>query len=329
MAAAVLALVAAEALTPAPTRATDQHAASPPAASPPAASPAAAVAADLAAATPVAAVAAVLDSLERDGVADLRPLFCAERRDGLTRDRVLAGLIGLEPTSLLDGVGVTIGDRAVTVEDRAGGEATVTVSGRLEVTVDALAAAEDVRSTLEAMGQPADETSVSRFLDAAVGALPSAAEGSVRLRATREDGTWLVCDDLAFERVTDAGPSADPREDLCALVEVTELSDVSAIPFVIARSEPDGCTFVTGPDVVPAVSLSIRLVDGELAPLRDLFPRGQDRMIVDRVAFATDLGTWIDLGNRLLLVQPIALATPVDDKELAAAIAELLIPRLS
>lgn len=125
---------------------------------------------------------------------------------------------------------------------------------------------------------------------------------------------------------------------LC-LVTVDELNELSGLHFVRTATGPLNCTYDSDP-TEDLYTLDLRLVppdDTAVAPPEDglqaariWYPEGQDTTIGDLPAWESPDGVWVDVGDDLLVIQPILffMADPPDPSAFLGPLAELAVSRL-
>lgn len=126
--------------------------------------------------------------------------------------------------------------------------------------------------------------------------------------------------------------------DLC-LVTLDELNELSGLHFVRTAAGPLNCTY-DGDPAEDLYTLDLRLVppdDPAAAPPEDglqmariWFPDGHDTTIGGFPAWEGPDGLWVDVGDDLLVVQPILffMADPPDPGDFLGPVAELAVSRL-
>jgi hypothetical protein len=127
-----------------------------------------------------------------------------------------------------------------------------------------------------------------------------------------------------------AGAQGEPPTGLCALA-LEEVESVTGLDFERIHELPTACSYTSDPAAdMFALDLRIRS-DPDLELVRLTYGRGgQDTTVAGFPAWSSDDGLFVDLGERLLVVQPIfflSSATP-DPVAIQAPIAELAAPRI-
>jgi len=233
---------------------------------------------------------------------------------------------------------LTIDGRDVHQVSVSGDTASVHVGGTLRIAVDTIAAHDWVVASLYAAGQPTDQESVDQFLGFLTASFQEGTPIDVNAEVDRgKNGQWLLCDDLSGDS-PDASfdPNASPEpitDPLCDLMTVQELDGLSPLVFTSASPTTDGCTYDSDHDASGSFySVSVYLQDGQLSFLKEVWTDGKDVQVAGKDAWATQTATWVDLGDRVLAIQPVLLgsgdAEQVDAITLATAIGEIVVPRL-
>lgn len=288
--------------------------------------------------TPDGAVDALLDAIVEKRWDQLGPLVCEERRDEVVSQYDLGQQLGgddMDVQPLIDSITFTIDDRSVTVLSEDGDTASVELVGTLRATIDEELAREWMRALLEEFGQPSDDATIDQFLGEMTADMAEGEDLASVVEVIREDGQWLVCDDLEGDdpdETFDPGATMAPVEDaLCDLMTVEEANAATGLAFVQTTPYSGGCSWDSDIMSEDYYSVSIYLEDGELEFIRDIW-EGEDVTIAGMPAWATENGTWIDIGDGLLTIMPWLLGddaqTNVDPVELARQIGEIVVPRL-
>jgi hypothetical protein len=127
-----------------------------------------------------------------------------------------------------------------------------------------------------------------------------------------------------------AGALDEPPTGLCALT-LEEVESVTGLDFARIHELPTACSYTSDPAAdLFALDLRIRS-DPDLELVRLTYGRGgQDTTVAGLPAWSSDDGLFVDLGERLLVVQPVfflSSATP-DPVAIQAPLAELAAPRI-
>ena len=144
-------------------------------------------------------VATAMQSLDIERV---QQYMCTERKDALKTD-VESGFaelesMGLDPDELLDAFKIKMSDMKYEEKSTEGDKAVVHVSGTMGLEFDT----EKLRSFLKKAAEASGEEVTDDQLDLVVnmfsgmGGQEAPIDGDVEL--VKEDGKWVVCDDLAF-----------------------------------------------------------------------------------------------------------------------------------
>ena len=282
--------------------------------------------------TPDGAVNALLDVVIAKQFDQIGPLVCESRRDELIAEFDLVRAFssdGIDAQPLVDAMTLTVDGRDVSVVSEEGDDSTVHVDGTLRIAVDENAAKEWLRTSLEALGQSADDATIDQFLSSIMGRLGNIPVSS-DVDVVREDGQWLVCDrlqgDLPGETFDAAGGLAS-----CDLITADELNTLSAMVFAPPTLDAGWCSYNALDATNDFYSVILRLEDGDLESVKAAFPDGADATIAGLPAWGSSAATWVDIGDQLLVVQPLLMgadSAEVDPIAFAAAIANIAIPRL-
>ncbi len=288
--------------------------------------------------TPEGAVDALLDTILAKDWDGLAPLVCEAKRDEVAAQFDLTqvyGGEGIDAGPLVDAMALRIDGRAVSLLSEVEGTASVQLRGTLHIAVDAAVAREWVRQSLEATGQPTDDTTVEQFLAFFLESMEEGSDLTSTVDVTREAGDWRVCDDL----VDDPGASFDPGaslpppvDPLCDLMTPAELNAATGLLFVSATPYDGGCSWDS--DAADEYyNVSIYREDGDLEFIKQVWTDGQDVTIGGMPAWATPDGTWVDLGNGLLTIMPYldgaASTASVDPVAFARTVGDIVVARLS
>jgi hypothetical protein len=125
---------------------------------------------------------------------------------------------------------------------------------------------------------------------------------------------------------------ADDPASMC-LLTLEELNDVSGLAFVTSDEARGACTYLSDPAVdTYALDLRVDADDAALDAVRFQYDRGgRETSVADFPAWSSDDGLFVDLGERLFMVQPIFFmaASELDPVRVQQAVAELAVPRAS
>jgi hypothetical protein len=125
---------------------------------------------------------------------------------------------------------------------------------------------------------------------------------------------------------------ADDASSMC-LLTLDELNDASGLAFVTSDEARGACSYASDPAIdMYALDLRIDTDDSTLDGIRFQYDRGgRDTTVAGFPAWSSDDGLFVDLGERLLVVQPIFFlaASELDPVAAQEAVAELAAPRAS
>lgn len=122
----------------------------------------------------------------------------------------------------------------------------------------------------------------------------------------------------------------DERASLCVLT-LDEVRDATGLPFATAAEARGACTYASDPSV-DMLALDLRIdPEGDLENVRFSYDRGgRDTTVAGFPAWSSEDGLFVDVGGRLLVVQPVFFLSDAASDPVAAqvAIAELAAPRV-
>jgi hypothetical protein len=157
----------------------------------------------------------------------------------------------------------------------------------------------------------------------------------VELTVVREDGEWLVCDDLP-EPSGDGGPDLSlglaSDEGVCATVTLDELNALGALQYDSSFVGFESCTYLSSSigQGLPLVTVYLR--GGDLEEVKQSFPGGDETSILGHAAYGQGSQLWVELPEGVLEVAPELFGDPgiegFDPLAYAAQIAEIAIPRV-
>jgi hypothetical protein len=281
--------------------------------------------------TPAGAVESLAQALRTGRGSDLSALMCRARRDDGTRRMDLTSIMRDVPQASRPSFTRLLSVRIpplelVTLEEEAD-RAVVHASGTVSVSMSenglrrALAAIDWPDGTLDAAVRRAILT--QRIRDR-LATLPSPAVLDSEIELVREDGAWKVCSDIGWGL-----EPLDPK-DICGLLSPAEIQILA--PLAISQEAPQasGCIYRAAPDTGDLSSVTIRVADGDLPLVQSAYPDGATMVLGGLDAYATSGSLWIDLGGRLLTIQPKLIGAPaeVDADRLALAVAAVIVPRI-
>lgn len=111
--------------------------------------------------------------------------------------------MGLDPNELLDAFKIGLKDMKYETQSEDGDKAVVKVTGSLSLDFDTEKLKSFFKQAAEAAGQPVSDEEVDLVVNmfSALGGQEMPVDGDVDL--VKEDGEWMVCDDLDFLDSTD------------------------------------------------------------------------------------------------------------------------------
>jgi hypothetical protein len=136
----------------------------------------------------------------------------------------------------------------------------------------------------------------------------------------------------------EASPGAEATGPSLCVLSVEEVSELVGLPLVAMVEGPTNCTYDADPAVMLA-TLDVRLEPPEpllhggdlLEWIRSDFAEGgRELTVAGFPAWEAGEGLWVDLGDQVLVVQPILffLDDPPDARSFMAPIGELVLSRL-
>lgn len=151
---------------------------------------------------PTAVVEKVVDAMQTLDVEKAAEYFCdakkAELTEGLTEGFAELEEMGLDADELLEAFKIKMTDMEYEEKSEEGDDAVVHVSGKMSLDFDSDKLKEFFKKAAEAAGQTVSDEEldfVITIFDSMAGQ-EAPLEGDVKL--VKEDGAWLVCDDLDF-----------------------------------------------------------------------------------------------------------------------------------
>jgi hypothetical protein len=299
--------------------------------------------------SPEGAVEAVFDALEEQRFDELGQYVCSDyREDAETMDSLLTeGLegFGIDPQTYLDGLSISIDERVIETVEGGDAQAIVSVSAQLTAALDE-AVARDLLRTM--MGDFLEDVDDEQFESMVADMLESMATGSQlesEVEVVREDGSWLVCTDLAELM---EGSSTDTEVDsvdtgldsveavsadaICDLISLDELNGLGPLQYsVMDASVPGMCTY-SSEEATSFHSLGLSVNDFyTLDSLRSFGETGEVReLTVDgRAAISVpDLySLFVETGSDMLVVTVFGDFDEGFDHDYAVAVAEIALPR--
>jgi len=158
---------------------------------------------------PVAVVEKVVKAMESLDVEEASKYFCADKQDELaqTLDSGFEELeaLGMDPDELLDAFKLKMSDMKYEEKSKDDNKAVVGVSGTMSLDFDTDKLKEFFRKAAEAAGQEVTDEQLDMMMGmfTAMGGQEAPVEGEVEL--VKEDGDWVVCDELDFLDEVDLG----------------------------------------------------------------------------------------------------------------------------
>jgi hypothetical protein len=281
--------------------------------------------------TPDGAVSALLGALDSGRFASVDGLVCARKRTDAERRLELAQVVTDLPPSTraaaLRSIDVRVSHALVQVVEEDGADAVVRVIASIAAQLDERA----LRRALTNASAPTDLIDAAiwqALLDQRVvdrmARLPASAQLDEELTVTREGGDWRVCDDLGW------GLELLDPSDVCGLLSPRELSLIAGVDFATTATSDDGCEYATPRGSADPSSVRLWLEDGDLELVEQAFPDGRTVTVAGFDGYVAHGSVRIDLGGRVLVIQPALLgAGGGDPEDVALSLAEVVVPRIA
>jgi hypothetical protein len=158
---------------------------------------------------PTDVVEKVVDAMGTLDVEEASKYFCQERQDELAQT-LESGFeeleaLGMNPDDLLDAFKLNMTDMKYEEKSKDGDKAVVSVSGKMSLDFDTDKLKEFFRQAAEAAGQEVTDEQLDMMIGmfSAMGGQEAPIDGDVEL--VKEDGKWVVCDELDFLNEVDLG----------------------------------------------------------------------------------------------------------------------------
>ena len=289
---------------------------------------------------PEGVVNELLDAIaakEFDRVGDLA---CAEERASVVAQFDVAAsftdIPGLDGEAFLEAFEFGVEDRSVTLLSEEGDEASVDVSATLTMAMDPDAARPFIVTILESSGVEVTDEMVEQGLAAFMSGTEEGQQLDATVRVVREDGAWLICDDMSAmgNEGGDAEATMTPAEgNLCWLASVEELSSLGPLAYASADASAAGSCLYLPDQSSPHHSLYLLLDTAftDIETLRTVFPDVEELSVADRPALFTGTELYVATEAGILMlnaVLPDGAAVDVGLLEHLVAVGELVVPRL-
>jgi len=151
---------------------------------------------------PTAVVENVVDAMQTLDVEKASESFCEARKselsEGLTAGFAELEAMGLNADELLDAFKIKMTDMKYEEKSQEGDEAVVNVSGKMSLDFDADKLKEFFKKAMAASGQEVSDDELDFVINLFDSMAGQEAPISGDVTLVKEDGKWLVCDDLAF-----------------------------------------------------------------------------------------------------------------------------------
>jgi len=158
---------------------------------------------------PVAVVEKVVKAMETLDVEEASKYFCKDKQDELAQT-LESGFeeleaLGMDPDELLAAFKLNMKDMKYEEKSTDGDKAVVGVSGNMSLDFDTDKLKEFFKKAAEAAGQEVTDEQLDMMMGmfTAMGGQEAPVEGDVEL--VKEDGKWVVCDELDFLNEVDLG----------------------------------------------------------------------------------------------------------------------------
>jgi hypothetical protein len=149
-----------------------------------------------------AVVENVVDAMRTMDVEKATEYFCdakkSEISDGLQEGFTELEAMGLDADELLEAFKIDMKDMAYEETSKEGDDAVVRVTGKMSLAFDTEKLKEFFKKASEAAGQPVTDEELDFVINIfeSMGGQEAPVDGDVTL--VKEDGKWVVCDDLSF-----------------------------------------------------------------------------------------------------------------------------------
>lgn len=140
-----------------------------------------------------------MTSMDFDGAAEF---VCADKKaefqGSMTEGYAELEELGMDPDELLEAFKIDMKDMKYETESEDGDKAVVKVTGSLSLDFDTEKLKSFFKNASEAAGQPVSDEELDLVVNmfSAMGGQEAPVDGNVDL--VKEDGEWMVCDDLDF-----------------------------------------------------------------------------------------------------------------------------------
>lgn len=274
---------------------------------------------------------------EFDRVGDLA---CADERASVVAQFDVAAsfsdIPGLDGEAFLEAFEFDVADRSVTLLSEEGDEASVDVSATLTMAMDAEAARPFIVTILESSGVEVTDEMVEQGLATFMSGTEEGQQLDATVRVVREDGAWLICDDLSGtdEEGSDVEASPTPAEgNLCGLASVEELSSLGSLAYASADASAAGSCLYLPDEASPHHALYVLLdtTFTDIETLRTIFPDTEEVSVADYPALFTGSELYVATEAGILMLNAVLPEEGDADVSLLehlVAVGELIVPRL-
>jgi hypothetical protein len=290
--------------------------------------------------SPEGVVNELLDAIAAKDFDRVGDLACAAERASVVSQFDVAtqfsDIPGLDGEAFLEAFEFGVEDRSVTLLSEEGDEASVEVSATLTMAMDPEAARPFIVTILESAGVEVTDEMVEQGLATFMSGTEEGQELDATVRVIREDGAWLICDDMAaLGEGAEADASMAPAQgNLCWLADVEELNALGPLTYASADdSVADNCVFLSDETATfHSLSLLLDATFTDIETLRTVFPDAEELSVAGQAALFTGSELFVATGSGALMLSawlPEEGAEGVDLLEHLVAVAELVVPRLS
>jgi hypothetical protein len=157
--------------------------------------------------SPEAVVESVVDAMSGMDIDAASEHFCEAQKDELNQT-MTEGLgeleqMGMDPNELLDAINLEFDNMQYEEQSQTDDRAVVSVTGSMQLSFDTDKLRDFMRSAAEASGEEVTDEQLDFVVGmfTAMGGQEMPVDGEVEL--VKEDGKWVVCDDLGFLEGTD------------------------------------------------------------------------------------------------------------------------------
>jgi hypothetical protein len=290
--------------------------------------------------TPEDVVNQLLDTIaakEFDRVGDLA---CADERASVVAQFDVAAsfsdIPGLDGEAFLEAFEFSVEDRSVTLLSQEGDEASVDISATLAMSMDAEAARPFIVTILESSGVEVTDEMIEQGLATFMSGTEEGQQLDATVRVVREDGAWLICDDLSDSDGERGDVEASPTAaegNLCGLASLEELNSLGSLAYATADASAAGSCLYLPEETSPHHSLYLLLdpTFTDIESLRTIFPDAEELSVADHPALFTGSELYVATEAGILMLNALLPEEGDPDmtlREHLVVVGELVVPRL-